>query len=173
MSDIQFLRSLQNMVIMAIGRCVLKAVSDGSGLQKVQVSALAGETLDGIDRVQNYGMTSRPKAGAQGIIVSIAGMRENAVVIAMDDNRYRLHLEEGEVALYDDQGQSFILKRGRVAEINTDELRVNAETRVVFNTPQIETSGKIEAAGDVQAGSVSLQNHTHTGDSGGNTSKPN
>ena len=39
-------------------------------------------------------------------------------------------------------------------------------------TEDITAQANITASGDVTAGTISLQTHTHTGDSGGNTSPP-
>lgn len=95
-----------------IGRGVVKGVDDTVGIQRLQVTGLAGEVLDGRDRYQNYGMTSHPLPGAQEVMASVGGNRSNTVIIVVDDARYRLTaLAEGEVALYDDQGQVVHIKR--------------------------------------------------------------
>jgi len=47
--------------------------------------------------------------------VALAGNRNHAIVIAIDDRRYRLSaLERGEVALYDDQDQVVHLRRNGI-----------------------------------------------------------
>jgi phage baseplate assembly protein V len=103
---------LKRRVYLMISRAVVALVHDARKLQEVQITGFAGETIDGAERVQQYGFTSVPHAGAEAILLSIGGNRSHPVVIAVDDRRYRLTaLEGGEVALYDDQDQKIHIKR--------------------------------------------------------------
>lgn len=61
---------------------------------------------------------------------------------------------------------------GNRVTIQNDKIQMDAP-KIVINA-DIELRGKLTATDDVIANSsVSLANHTHTGDSGGTTSKPN
>ena len=112
---------LKRKIQLMIGRAVITAIDDTGGLQRVQLQGLAGEVLDSRERVQEYGLTSRPLPGAEAIIASIGGNRTNTVVIATDDRRYRVELDtDGEVCLYDDQDQRVHLKRDGI-HIKTDQ----------------------------------------------------
>lgn len=172
-------------------RCVLKLVSDGLKMQAVQVALLAGETADDVERFQNYGFTSVPLAGAEGVCLFLGGAREHGVVVAMDDRRYRIKgLEGGEVAIYTDEGASVILKRGKLIEATCDVFRVLADSRVELLAPVIAmgaagggatsasisgalaATGVISSAADVVAAGVSGARHPHHGDSGELTSAP-
>ena len=65
---------------------------------------------------------------------------------------------------------------GAIIAIDTaGKVSITAPAEVAFTVPKITTTGDIEAAGDVKAGTVSLKNHTHGGvDPGGsNTAAPN
>ena len=110
---------LRRRVLLSIGRAVLALVDDGRKLQVVQVQGLARETLDGIERVQQYGLTSHPHPGAECVVVAVGGMRQHPLVIAADDRRYRVtNLVRGEVCLYTDEDEPgnphrVTLKRGR------------------------------------------------------------
>ncbi|MEX2630035.1 MAG: phage baseplate assembly protein V [Tistlia sp.] len=98
-----------------VRRAVLELIDDESALQRLQATALAGETLDGLERVQQYGFTSHPHPGAAAIVLALGGNSAHSVVIAVDDRRYRLAgLAQGEVALYDDQGQKLVIYRDRI-----------------------------------------------------------
>lgn len=149
-----------------VNRAVLQAVNDAGGLQEVQVQALADELLDRVERFQQYGLTTVPLPGAEGLLLSVGGSRSNAVIIAVDDRRYRLQgLKGGEVALYTDQGDFIHLKRGNVIAVKTTTLEVDAV--------QSNFSGDIFAAGDVCAGNVFLRGHVHPeNDGGGPTGAP-
>lgn len=138
----RLLAPIQRRAMLMIGRCVLNAVSDGAPVQLVQLSGLADEVRDKVERMAEYGFTSVPLPGAKGVAVFVGGERGHGVVIATGDSRYRLQeLEPGEVALYTDEGDKIVLKRGRVIEVTTDTLVVKATTKVRFETPLVEATG--------------------------------
>lgn len=122
-------------------RAVASASTQGK-LIGVQMQGLAGETVAG-ELFQHYGFTSSPLAGAEYICIPVGGNSQHAVVVASEDGRYRLTLNNGEVALYTDEGDKVHLKRGRVIEMETDTLIVKATTKVSFQTPLLETSGTV------------------------------
>jgi phage baseplate assembly protein V len=179
------LSKLQRQIRLIASRAVVRLVDDALRLQGLQLTLLADETRDQVERFQNYGFTSHPHAGAEAVAIALGGSRDHLVAIAVDDRRYRLKgLAAGEVALYTDEGDTVILKRGRVVEVTTQTLLVKAGTKVRFETPLVETTGQVKADGDitdlVQAGGKSMANmrdtynsHTHPGDSGGTTGTPN
>lgn len=66
-------------------------------------SATGMVDVESREYIQHYGFTSIPKEGAE-IVYNVDG---NVVIaLASDDRRYRLSIQEGEVALYDDRGQA-------------------------------------------------------------------
>lgn len=86
------------------------------------------------------------------------------MVLVVSDRRYRLPgLQAGEVALYTDEGDRVVLKRGRVIELETLTLKITAGQAVEFDTPLISTTGRIESAGDQVAGGISQIEHLHDG----------
>ncbi|MGD9664377.1 MAG: phage baseplate assembly protein V [Novosphingobium sp.] len=170
---------IQRRVMMAIGRAVLNAVYDGSKAQLVQASMLGDEVRDKMERMAEYGFTSNPKPGAQGVAVFVGGERGHGVMIATCDYTCRLpNLASGEVALYTDEGDKIVLKRGKLIEITTDTLVVKAGTKVRFETPLVEGTGDIiDNAGSNARTMKGMRDrynvHTHPGDSGGTTGTPN
>jgi phage baseplate assembly protein V len=131
-----------------VGRCVLLAVNDAPGVQQLQIRALEGEVLDRVERHQEYGFTSHPQPGAEGVVVAVGGLRSHAIVIAVEDRRYRLTgLKAGEVALHDDQGQAVHLMRDGI------ELRTTRPDGVRISAPKV----RVEATqATVKASSISL-----------------
>lgn len=92
---------LRRRVRLMISRAVLSAISDGAGIQVVQVKLLDGEVRDGVERFQNYAFSSVPLAGAEGIMACVSGNRDHGVLLAADDRRYRPKgLEPGEAIMY-------------------------------------------------------------------------
>lgn len=144
------LRSIHNRVMLTVARAVVSLVDDDRKLQVVQLSLLKREIRDNIERFQNYGFTAKPHAGAEAVVVFVGGNRDHGLCIAVDDRRYRLKgLEDGEVALYTDEGDKVHLKRNRVIEVTTHTFKVNASAKCEFNTPLATFSGDIQADGDI------------------------
>lgn len=100
-------------------RAVITLIDDASKLQGAQVKLLADEVRDLVERFQQYGYTSVPLPGAEGIYLSLNGSRDHGVLICVDDRRYRITgLQGGEVALYTDEDKEagehrIVLKRGK------------------------------------------------------------
>lgn len=142
----RMLAPLRRRVRLMVARSVVSLVTDGGGIQLVQVKLLAGEVRDGVERFQNYGFTSVPHPGAEGVMVCVGGDRDHGLVIAMDDRRYRLKgLAEGEVAIYDDQGQACHLKRDKTIHLyGCDNLIADVATQATLNCPAINLGGDRE-----------------------------
>jgi len=158
-----------------VARAVVTLVNDAAKMQTLQLGLLADEALDGAEHWQPYGYTYKPHAGAEALVLAVGGHRAHSVVIACADRRYRLtSLEDGEVALYSDEGDKVHLKRGRVIEVVTETLNISASTAVNFDTPVINTTGQIVSAGDQVAGGISQIGHVHGGvePGAGNTGAP-
>lgn len=116
-------------------RGVLKLTGDSHKLQSLQVQLLDGELLDGAERAQQYGFTSHPQAGAEVFVAFVGGDRGHAVVLSVDDRRYRVQsLEGGEVCLYSDEGDTIIFRRGNRIEVKTKHWIVRAEDDYTVET---------------------------------------
>jgi phage baseplate assembly protein V len=125
-----------------VSRAVVALINDAAKLQRMQIQLMADEERGDVERFQDYGFTACPHKGAEAIALSIGGSRSHMVVIAVDDRRYRLTgLEEGEVAIYTDEGDKIVLKRGR-------EIEVTAGTRVIVDTPNTLIKGNLHVEGD-------------------------
>jgi phage gp45-like len=133
-----------------IGRGRISAPAlDNGNVQMLQIVLGAGydggEIRDNTPRLAEYGFTSSPalpdvgpdgkfKYGCDAIALFVAGDRSNGVIIATGDQRYRLrNLSPGEVALYDDLGQTVKLSRTgikitspQLVEIEAPKVHVNA-----------------------------------------------
>tara|TARA_R110002095_G_scaffold31383_1_gene30242 strand:- start:9 stop:545 length:537 start_codon:yes stop_codon:yes gene_type:complete len=97
-------------------RGTLRLIDAGKKLASVQVSFGTDDERD-CELFQQYGFTSSPLPGAEGIGLAVGG---GTVVIAIDDRRYRLTtLDAGEVALYDHLGSSILLQADGKIVINS------------------------------------------------------
>lgn len=134
-------RRLRNLV----SRATVNLIDDSKQMQTLQVTATADETLDDCEHWQGYGLTVHPRQGGEALMLSGAGTRAMPLVIAVADRRYRLTgLEEGEVALHDDQGQSVILRRGGI-EI-TGNVKITGDLTL---EGALDQTGNQTIAGDV------------------------
>jgi phage baseplate assembly protein V len=129
-----------------ISRGALKLVDDSHTLQRVQVTLL-GDAPAWAERFQQYGITSVPHPGAEVVVAAIGGARAHLVALAVDDRRYRMAaLKAGEMAIYDDQGQSVHLTReGIVVK--------GAGLPLAFtDCPLVTMDGDLQVAGGVTVG---------------------
>ncbi len=157
-------RPLQNKIAMLVGRCVLAATNDSEGIQKIKMSVLAGEVMENIERMQNYGMTSHVPDGGEGLVVFPFGNREHGICVAMDNRNFRIkNLEKGEVAIYTDEGDQIILKRGNNIEVICgNKVTINAENELAVNTKKITENATTEITRTTQADKTTAATHEVT-----------
>lgn len=144
----------------------LGLVDSSLDVQRVQVQGLAGEMLQDVELIQQFGFTSYPPADADVVVIPLGGNTSHGVVLATEHGSYRLKsLGEGEVAVYDQSGSSIVLKKGKLIEINCDNLVINAAQKVQITTPLVEASQAVTAQGLI-SGNAGLA--IQGGDGGGN-----
>lgn len=122
LNDIKrLLAPLQRKIFLMIGRAILTAVDNSTTTQLIQMTVLDGETLDDVERFQEYGLETYPFTGAEALAVFLNGKRVRGAVICIMDRQYRPDdLSEGEVAMYTDEdssGHRVWLKRGNIIEL--------------------------------------------------------
>lgn len=125
-------------------RGIIQQVIEGV-IKRFSASGRPDESIADREYFQHYGYTSRPLRGAEIIIICEGN---HIVAIAGDDRRYRIALEEGEAALYDDLGQKVHLTRTGIeavspikATVTAPEVEIVAEVKVTMTTPIAEISG--------------------------------
>ncbi|OCR25341.1 baseplate assembly protein [Pseudomonas syringae] len=130
----------------------------------VDMEGLAGETVSG-ELFQHYGFSSAPLPGAEYLAVPVGGNSKHTVVVASEDGRYRITLQDGEVSLYTDEGDYVHMKRGRVVEVVTDSLLIKAASKVRFETPLVEMTGDLQVDASIKAdGEVADHKRSMQGD---------
>lgn len=133
----------------------LKRINTAPGVSMVQCVGTDNEPLPGLELMQHYGFTACPLGDAQVIVLPLGGKTSQGVIIATEDSQYRIkQLADGEVAIYSHNGDSIVLKNGRLIEITTETLKINATTKVEMNTPLLQVNN-----GDVKADNISLKYH--------------
>lgn len=119
-------------------------------IKRFSASGRSDETISDREYIQHYGYTSRPKAGAEIIIIREGG---HFIAVASDDRRYRIAMEEGECSLYDDLGQKVHLTRTGI--------KVESPLEVTVDAPAINLGGaSLQALVDERIIDL-LNSHTH------------
>lgn len=76
------------------------------------------------------------------------------------------------------QDKTVIIHAPKGCKIESDETVEVTAKKVDITAPEVSitgdvtVNGNIKSTGDMSAGGISLQSHTHRGDSGGTTGKP-
>lgn len=176
----RLLEPLRDRVMLMVAKAIIRLVDDGGDFQKLQIRLLSGEVRSDVLRVQNYGHAGRPFPGGLGVAVAVGGNRDHLITVALEDRRYRpKDLREGEVTIYDDQGQRVWLTRdGIVIDGAGKPVTIRNAPKVRADVPLFECTGEIkdlcDAVGMTMSGMRSVFNtHHHPGDSGGTTGTPN
>ncbi len=122
----KMLAPIKRRIMLAVARGIIESVTDSTPLQQVKVSLLADETIGKLDRVQNYGFTSVPKANSEAVVLFLGGNRDHGVVIAVDDRASRLKsLAEGDAAMYTASGAKAVLKEStKNFEITLNKIKI-------------------------------------------------
>lgn len=165
-AELSIAEKLWRRVQLVVGRGRIKTGNDAGLVQMQQVQLGAAEIRDNTPRVSEYGFTSMPLPGCHGIVIFVGGDRSNGVMIATNDQNHRLkNLQPGEVAIYDDQGQSVYLKRGGIdvngaglpiTVHNTPTVRVTADTSVTLDTPLVHATQNMTVDGLLTVGNFKM-----------------
>ncbi len=126
---------------------VINSLDDTKTYQSVQVETLRDVVKDGVPRFQNYGFSSSPQPGSDAIVVNIGGDQSGSVIIACENRKYRFKgLASGEVVLYTDEGDKIHFQRGKMIDIETGTLTINASVGVNITSPKvvIAASGEVD-----------------------------
>lgn len=159
---VRLVSPLKSRVVNMVARALIKSVDDSKNAQAAQVEVLKDELRD-VERLQNYGFTSVPKAGAEAVVLRVNGKADHTIVIVCEDRRYRLTgLEDGEVALYDVTGSKVVLKSSGDIEItpSSGTAKVSGDFHV---TGDVNCDGTVTGSTDCVGGGKSLKGHKHSG----------
>lgn len=122
-----------------VARGVVSRVDDSTKAQELQVRLLKGEVREGVERLQQVGLSVVPEPGAEHVTLFL-GSREHPITIAVDDRRYRpTGQAEGELTLYQPKaGGSFI------------RFFANGDVEVKPASGKLVVTGSVEASVDVE-----------------------
>lgn len=128
-----FIAPLKRRILLMTAKAVVNLIDDAGGIQMVQVGALADETRD-VERFQDYGLTSHPPKKSEAVVLFLGGDRAHGVALRVDSSAFRKKdLEEGEVALYTDEGDYAHFRRDREFLIRSNKFNVQGETDALMD----------------------------------------
>lgn len=148
---------VKNKIRLIVGRALIEAVNSSSGDDglSVDVSLAGGERHSRIPLFQQYGICSRPNKDSEAVILFIGGSRDNGIAVATQGSASKLPpLEDGEVALFSEYGQTIILKKdGSIVATpkSGQPYRIEADVQV---------TGDVKAFCDLPT-FITMQNHIH------------
>lgn len=156
----KFVAPLNRRIMLMVARASIKIAKDSSA----QVLIGDEEVRDEVDRMQEYGFASRPKSGADALVLFLGGNRDHGVVVATSDKKGRPPLEEGEVAMWTPDV---------VIKIKADKsVEISGAGKIIFPC-DLEVTGDVKVSGDVKLPSgITLAGHKHPTAGSGPPSTP-
>ncbi|MBL4831849.1 MAG: phage baseplate assembly protein [Aliivibrio sp.] len=115
----------------------------GAKTNIIQIKTSTGRTNDRIKRTHNYGFMSRPKVGAKAYVSFLGGVLSRGFASCVEDERYQMELDEGDVAILDDKGNLAHFTKDGIIVKSVGKVDVTAVKDVTVNTPaDIIANGK-------------------------------
>ncbi|WP_431276283.1 phage baseplate assembly protein V [Variovorax ureilyticus] len=182
MSASDAIEKLWRRMLLVVGRGRITTGNDAGMVQTQQVQIGELETRDNTKRVAEYGFTSMPLPGCHAVVIFVGGDRSNGVIIGTNDQNARMkNLQPGEVAIYDDQGQSvYITRSGIVINGGGKPIEIENTPQITADTPLLRTTGDLLDNCNTNTVTVAhmrqtYNSHTHNENNvaGGPTATPN
>jgi len=146
-------------------RGLVRRASYANNTRFLQMQVEGGQPLDNLEHLEPFGFTSHPVAGAEGLVLAFNGNGSHSVVFCVGDRRYRMQVEEGEVAIYN--------RHSDHVHLRDDRTIVAKAPKIILDADEVESTCPIKAPDFITDDNVSVNDHDHDGDSGGTTSKAN
>lgn len=133
-------------------RAVVHAVNDAAGNQALTVETHEGVIRTGVEVLQPYGLASKPAPGGVTVLLAIGGDQGDMVALPATGGA-RLGVEDGEAALYTDEGTRVHLRGGGLVEVAAaTSVTVTVGGTVLTITPSgVEITGNLAVTGDISA----------------------
>ena len=140
-------------------RGLLTRVKYADNVRLIQVKTTAGQPLDDIEHIEPFGFTSHPKAGAEAVVLAFGGNSSHTIGLVVGDRRFRMVIDEGDVAVYNSNADYLHLKAN-------GEAILKSSTKVTVDSPTVDMTGALNVTGAVSMASTLAVNgqSTLTGD---------
>jgi phage gp45-like len=134
----------------AVKRVTVEETNEDPLFRESTLSLYAQEKQKEIEHMEPYGFTSRVKKPtgqqpnqqkAEGLMIFTGGNRSHGVLVVAGDRRYRLRgLKEGELSLFDDQGQQVHFTRDGIVTSAPNGKKIVAQIMKSNDPPKPQTS---------------------------------
>lgn len=116
-------------IVAGLRRAQLIKTDDSGTQQKVDISGLASEQMTKVVRAMPHGFSSNAPVGSDGIMLSLGGRSDRAVLLGLEHKDYRQrNLPLGTAVLYDDKGNVIFAK-------GANGISIDAKTGNVYVKP--------------------------------------
>jgi phage baseplate assembly protein V len=131
---------MYNMIKSLLTANTVVSVDDSTKLQTMKVKGSLGSVRDKVERIQNYGLSSKPPVGSEAVVGNLSGSSDHPTVIACDSSAWRiLGLEDGEVVLYSKFGAKILLNA-----LGGFDIEDNHGNTIVMSTSGVLINGNLE-----------------------------
>lgn len=151
-------KEMQQRLMARIKNVIGTGTVTGAKTGILQIKTATGRTNDRIKRVHNYGFMSRPLVGAKTYSLFIGGVTARGFTVNVEDDRYQIELQPGEVAMLDD--------KGNLVHFTQEGIKVTAPKKIEFDSPLVEFTGDVDVKGKTTGtsgvfGGVTVETHKH------------
>lgn len=166
---------------LSTARGSIESVKDSGNIQTVQVTLLAEEVRDKVEKIGEYGISSNPPPGSDAAVIFVGGNRDHGLVIGTENRQFRkTGLKPGEVCLYDHLGQEIYIKTtgeiiitnsvGNKIEIGLTSIKITGMgVETIFDISGVKTKANIsdsvgtlaQLRAEVAALKAAYNSHTH------------
>jgi phage gp45-like len=184
---------LYRRLLMHVAPVLLTSIDDSGPVQIAQIRINdTPELIDNVKVPQLYGISAVAPTDPQpsdALAVFITGQRSNGVIVATNNQQYRLQNQQpGETSLYTDEGDTIGLNRGNIinvkskktinvngqdqVNVNTATNTINASSQIQQNTPLVNVTGDLKAKGIIDAAGGFFSNGLPIGGGAGEPGPP-
>ena len=104
------INKIANRIKSAVCKAIIESVSDGNEIQLVKIAGMDNDVQSGVERIQEYGITSNPPIGSEAVVLYVGGNKDHGIVVKTDSGEFRIQsLKSGEVCIYSQHGQKILL----------------------------------------------------------------
>jgi phage gp45-like len=114
----------------ALRRAAVTKVDDTGPQQLCELTALAGEKLKQIVRIQPHGFSSNPPDKSKGVLLCLGSRSDRAMILGLEDPKTRQrNLPTGTSILYDDKGNIIFMKgdKGIITDVQKGDYALTVE----------------------------------------------
>jgi len=112
--------------------------SDNSGGEQIISATLtSGEQKSDMEKIEPFGFSSSPNAGAEIVALFPGGGRSRGLIINAGGRGYRFKAEPGGVAIYDDQGQSVHLGGGNIVIKGVGDIEMETDGEIKMRSSKL------------------------------------